>query len=509
MQISARIDPQRANDSSFSGDRILVNKFAYQFGDPERWDVIVFKFPGNAKQNYIKRLVGLPNETLKVRGGDVFAKSRDGDDFEILRKPPKTMLTMLQPVHDTQHISELLVKADWPSSWFSTDDQWQGDENRSSYTVKAGEQTTWLNYRHMPPSSADWNYVSQERLPPGIRDRKGQLITDFYAYNAYRQAIRTELEPNYSQLQRKKEYLASLERARRVGTHWVGDLACECTAKVEGGDGQILLRLIEGGHQFQCEIELTTGVARISIDDGTRPFDSVAAVDGKAPTELTGSTDVKGRGTHRLRFANVDDQLRLWVNNELVKFEANGKEHPATYAGIDPRPSYSVDDPGDLYPARIGCRNATVKLSQLRILRDIYYVAVKQSGEGDYVNNVSPNQLAKVFSTPETWADSELFSFADSAASNGRGKRSVEFVMGEEQYFPMGDNSPQSRDARLWANGQRSLHLPGLIEPGSYIDRDLLIGKAFLIYWPHAWYPGNIKTPVPFIPNIGAMGRIR
>ena len=37
------------NQKSFNGDRILVSKFAYEVGSPKRWDVIVFKFPGNAK----------------------------------------------------------------------------------------------------------------------------------------------------------------------------------------------------------------------------------------------------------------------------------------------------------------------------------------------------------------------------------------------------------------------------------------------------------------------------
>ena len=46
-----------SNERPFSGDRILVSKFTYDLYEPKRWDVIVFKFPGNAKQNYIKRLV--------------------------------------------------------------------------------------------------------------------------------------------------------------------------------------------------------------------------------------------------------------------------------------------------------------------------------------------------------------------------------------------------------------------------------------------------------------------
>src|SRR5687768_6417869 len=66
------VDPLRdPNEETFTGDRILVSKFAYQIGDPERWDPIVFKFPGNPKQNYIKRLVGLPEEKGRIFHGDV------------------------------------------------------------------------------------------------------------------------------------------------------------------------------------------------------------------------------------------------------------------------------------------------------------------------------------------------------------------------------------------------------------------------------------------------------
>ena len=65
----------------WTGDKILVNKFAYDFRDPQRWDVIVFKFPLDTSKNYIKRLLGLPGETVLVRDGDVFVNG------EIARKP--------------------------------------------------------------------------------------------------------------------------------------------------------------------------------------------------------------------------------------------------------------------------------------------------------------------------------------------------------------------------------------------------------------------------------------
>ena len=61
------------------GDRILVLKCLYALLNPSRWDVIVFKNPTDPlgpSANYIKRLVGLPDETLWLADGDVFAKQR-------------------------------------------------------------------------------------------------------------------------------------------------------------------------------------------------------------------------------------------------------------------------------------------------------------------------------------------------------------------------------------------------------------------------------------------------
>ena len=57
---------------TYNGDRILVNKLLYDVKAPRRWEVVVFKFPGDAKMNYIKRLVGLPRETGGGAQGGLF-----------------------------------------------------------------------------------------------------------------------------------------------------------------------------------------------------------------------------------------------------------------------------------------------------------------------------------------------------------------------------------------------------------------------------------------------------
>ena len=83
------------------GDRIIVNKFAYKFTAPKRFDIIVFKYPytkpGEPSRDYIKRLIGLPGETVAVKGGFVYINgkalseehpiSRDISDFPAFKVP--------------------------------------------------------------------------------------------------------------------------------------------------------------------------------------------------------------------------------------------------------------------------------------------------------------------------------------------------------------------------------------------------------------------------------------
>jgi signal peptidase I len=60
------------------GDRVMVNKFIYYFKKPQRGDIIVFHPPEilNSKDDYIKRVIGLPGETVEMKNNKVYINGK-------------------------------------------------------------------------------------------------------------------------------------------------------------------------------------------------------------------------------------------------------------------------------------------------------------------------------------------------------------------------------------------------------------------------------------------------
>src|SRR3989338_6556988 len=68
------------------GDRILVNKFIYRFKQPERGDVIVFISPEDKKKDFIKRLVGFPDENIQIADGTILINGNPVAEDSKLKK---------------------------------------------------------------------------------------------------------------------------------------------------------------------------------------------------------------------------------------------------------------------------------------------------------------------------------------------------------------------------------------------------------------------------------------
>ncbi len=497
----ANLSPENSQGKtyrSYKGDRILVVKYPYQFGIPDRWDVAVFKYPGGAKTNFIKRVVGLPNETVMISHGDLFVKPVAEEDFDpsspiiesqytIARKPPSKVRATLQLVYDNDRAMPDLINAGWPARWAPQPPQpqrggWQVSADHHEFrTDGTAAGAVWLGYRHYVPLPEDWQYLASGTLPPG-RTPRPQLISDFCAYNTEildSSVYWAEPPGGWDSSFDPGGSLASSPVFRssfhKYGLHWVGDLAVECELEAAGNDGEVWLQLVEGGRRFQCHIDLADGTAQLSIDglDSYRPV---------------GQSGVRGPGRYRVMFANVDDQLLLWVNDRVVKFDK-----PTSY----PRLGNTKPRQADLEPALIGASRAVLTVRHLKLYRDLYYIAERAYRGGmrrqaisdfvrsPYVPNTAEN-VCRVLSNPRAYAAAKM--------------RSVRFPLRSDQFLVLGDNSAESMDSRLWESGFFEY----------YVDRKLLIGKALVIYWPHSLdrIPGT-NIPIRFFPNFWRMRLIR
>lgn len=551
------------NHATFNGDRILVNKFSYVLSEPQRWDVIVFKYPGNPKQNYIKRLVGLPDETLTLRHGDVYVRPTGTDQrSQILRKPGSTLLAMSQVVHDTDFVPETLVDRGFPSRWQPweigaaqpPENSWQVSRKDGQFTATTGtfepnnaNATQWLRYFHNFPTDDEWDVALSPDDPASkslstVDPYRSAAITDFYAYDSYifvsaksvyahkpfglRQKLLGEtsgvvFNPNYQSGKSVDQFDppaiwggqdSEREKTGRDGIHWVGDLILQADIKTESDATGITLELVEAGIQYRCTIDLASGQATLSmLGENGLHFDTDSDSVVTAPTAIT---PVRSGQSHSLQFSNCDDELMLMVDDQWITFDSPTTFDSRTFRNSAQNyPRFTAEHPLDAAPAAVGVTGGQATIQSLRLHRDKYYIATKQGNAGgicdydlrDYRDLTGTRggfrQIQESLASPRQWGTAKLW----------QTRREVTFELAEDQFFPMGDNSPESLDARCWAGVKKRIRMPGDVNRDawrwsdkSYVPRDLLVGRAVVVFWPHSW-----NEPVPFIPNFQRMKLIR
>ncbi len=68
------------------GDRVITSRLSYLFSDPKRGDIIVFPFPDDEKMDYIKRIIGLPGETIEGKDGYVYIDGKKLEESYVTAK---------------------------------------------------------------------------------------------------------------------------------------------------------------------------------------------------------------------------------------------------------------------------------------------------------------------------------------------------------------------------------------------------------------------------------------
>lgn len=147
-----RIEGYSMEPTLHEGQYLIVNKFEYLLHPPRRGDIIVFAFPRGPERDFIKRVIGLPGDTVEVRPGEILVNG------EVIAEPYEPESAMYNYPPTTMGPNEYFVLGDNRNN--SSDSHTWGPLDRKYIIGKA-----WLSY--WPPQ--EWglvpNYPVEARAP--------------------------------------------------------------------------------------------------------------------------------------------------------------------------------------------------------------------------------------------------------------------------------------------------------------------------------------------------------
>lgn len=379
-----------------NGDRILVLKCVYQFFEPKQWDVIVFKNPTDPSINYIKRLVGRPEETVEIIDGDVYING------EISRKPPKVQDELWMPVYNNDYQPVQPREGSFNGHFWQqpfrnvTDSRWILNDKDNPTLFRLDSPADQINTMIYDTS----------------------IGNDFKATYAYGDVKKYMQQPYCSDLM-VRFYARSIKAEGRVGV----ELSKYQTCYRAWGDltGEMVIEKVDK------DGKTTDLIRRMPIE----------------PSAINKAALVK--------FANVDHQLIFEFGGEKLVYDLGRAAEDAGQRITDIEPQVGIFGSGKL------------TISHVAIFRDIHYTKTDP-----------PNRAAEGNPIP----------------------------LGKDEFFVLGDNSPNSEDCRLWrAKGKGN---NGRFYRKGIVPRDYLVGKALFVYWPSGFRP-FAKSRFAIVPNVGRM----
>jgi signal peptidase I len=425
------------------GDQLLVHKHAYVFQSPHRWEVVVFRNPNDSGEAYVKRIVGLPNERLQVRGGDVYIDGR------IERKDAYVQRAIRIPVYEHDFAPE---DRRWHARWAAEEESgWR------PYTTRAGDAThgfafdpdtaaagglpeSWLVYRHWiraggahetrvpldgwPTDAAlpDDSFLAVRfdshtneltclgAMTESWRDRllAGSVDADF------RGAVRELYERSH--VSPVTDFYGYNRSLTGLQPRPVRDLMLTARLEVPVREGRVVVRMTDGVRLFDWVLDYDSGRTLLVVDE-----------DYDAPVR-TGPLPASAAGEPiEIEMSTFDRQVLVTAGGELP---------------FDPWPmpvgeTEEDDEIVDVRdPVRIRAGGGRVAISHLALYRDVHY-------------------------------------------TRGRANHGIDepYALGPDEFFALGDNSPVSFDSRSW--------------PSPAVPERLLLGKPLVVHLPSK--PGRVR----------------
>jgi signal peptidase I/rubredoxin len=433
------------------GDQLLVQKNVYEFRKPRRWEVVVLKSPSRPTP-FVKRVVGLPHESVQIRSGDIYV------DGAISRKDLDLQRAMRILVNDNDFLPNdppdgqgCWTIEDKNGGWSATQQGHnfafappaggQGADNRAPAAspseslgrAAAQNRTVWIAFRrwvrhggrfHTSVPIADAKPVVHLKVSLFPEVRYDQANRRLEATGAIDRAERDRLLALNTQPATRAaiEELAAASHVAAVTDDYgynrasaglislpVRDLFLDCRVALGSDDGDAVFEIGDGRLTFQLVLNRRRGDAELDLVGQREPLRHARCPAGALDQPF------------QLEFSTFDRQVLAAVNGVLL---------------FAPWECPTDEAEPSRVPVRIGARGLGVEVSRLSVYRDIYYTR-----------------------------------------GGGRNASDQPIQLGADEYFVLGDNSPVSNDGRSWVQGA--------------IKQSQLLGKPFVVHLPSR--PGRIS----------------
>ena len=341
------------------GDQLLVQKLAYLFRQPNRWEVVVFQNPSRPVQAYVKRVIGLPSEAIQVIAGDVFING------ELVRKNLAEQRSTRIPICSQQHRPD-----GWDDLRWLADEPWQTLSNGFDLRNPQREQGRAL--QNVSKTKAEPREESALADAASVKDNVEQTATQSaFAWVTYRgdapQRDGTKT-PTTRGPQWPADDYAYNGLSERSARYWSRDLMTAMQLELHSGRGEFILVMHDGCEAF--ELRLNADARELSMH----------AANNDEPLHVTKLANQLWRRRMLLEMSLFDRQILVAVDGKTIFSQ---KLPLRTNEGL----AVGNAESGPV-AVRFGASDLQVSVRDLMLYRDVYYT------RGDATHGVKePHQL--------------------------------------------------------------------------------------------------------------------